>query len=160
MNARIILIPAFALIAACGGGGGSSSGPPPVPSGFLYVNAYGGPNTVPTAIYGLTVYSNGTLSLVPGTPAPAEDGGGGPLDLDVLSDEQSVLGLTGDHQQAQAQDPGARAARSAALQNSNGLEPTNGTLSTQLLGFVGSLSLQALQVLRSHVARDVFPRKA
>ena len=89
-----------------------------------------------------------------------EDGGGGPLDLDVLSDQQPVLGPIRDHQQTQAQDPGARAARSAALQNSNGLESTTGTLATQLFGFVGSLSLQALQVLGSHVARDVFARKA
>ena len=79
MGARILLILAFALIAACGGGGGSSSGPPPVPTGFLYVNALGGPNAVLTDIYGFTVYSNGTLSLAPGSPAQAEDGGGGPL---------------------------------------------------------------------------------
>jgi 6-phosphogluconolactonase len=77
MNARIVLICAFAVLASCGGG--SSSGPPAVSSGFLYVNVSGGPNFFPTVINGFAVYTSGALSPVPGSPAPAEDNGGGPI---------------------------------------------------------------------------------
>jgi 6-phosphogluconolactonase len=74
MNARIVLMCAFALTASCGGGGGD--GTPALPSKFLYASAYGGPNTFPGAIYGFAVYPGGALSLVPGSPAPTSDGGG------------------------------------------------------------------------------------
>jgi hypothetical protein len=77
MNARIVLTLGFALIAGCGGGG--DGGAPAVLSRFLYVNAFGGPNTVPTDIYGFAVYTSGELSVVPGSPAQAQDGGGGPI---------------------------------------------------------------------------------
>jgi 6-phosphogluconolactonase (cycloisomerase 2 family) len=73
MNARIVLICAFALTASCGGGGG---GEPSSPSKFLYASAYAGPNTFPAAIYAFAVYPDGALSLVPGSPAPTSDGGG------------------------------------------------------------------------------------
>ena len=74
MRAWIILISAFVFVAACGGGG--SDGTPAVPSRFLYASAYGGPNTLPASIYGLAVYTDGTLSPVPGSPASTADGGG------------------------------------------------------------------------------------
>ena len=74
MNARIVLIFAFALAAGCGGGGSDST--PAVPSRLLYASAYAGPNTFPASIYGLAVYTGGTLSPVPGSPATTADGGG------------------------------------------------------------------------------------
>src|SRR5262244_3872865 len=74
MNARTVLILAFTLLAGCGGGG--SDGPPGAPTRFLYASAYGGPNTFPAAIYGFAVYADGTLSLLPGSPAATADGGG------------------------------------------------------------------------------------
>ena len=73
MNARIVRILVFALIAGCGGGG--SGGPPETPSRFLYLSAYGGPNSFPTDIYGFAVDSGGALSAVPGSPAPGADDG-------------------------------------------------------------------------------------
>src|SRR6266853_1436767 len=88
MNARIVLIFAFALIAGCGGGG--SDGTPAAPSRFLYASAHGGPNTFPAAIYGLAVYPDGALSLVPGSPAPTRDGGG-PI---VITRDSKVLYTT------------------------------------------------------------------
>jgi 6-phosphogluconolactonase len=77
MNARIVLICVFAVLASCGGG--SSGGPPGVSSGFLYVNVSGGPNFFPTDINGFAVYTSGALSPVPGSPVPAADNGGGPI---------------------------------------------------------------------------------
>ena len=73
MNARIVLILAFALIASCGGGGSDTPG---VPTRFLYASAYGGPNDFPASIYGFGVDSAGALSPGPGSPAPTADGGG------------------------------------------------------------------------------------
>src|SRR5215813_5283116 len=89
MNARIVLILGFALIAGCGGGGGEA--PPAVLSRYLYVNASGGPNFFHTDIYGFAVYTSGELSLVPGLPAPAEDNGGGPI---AISHDSKLLYTT------------------------------------------------------------------
>lgn len=75
MNARIVLIFAFALVAGCGGGG--SDGTPAVQSRFLYASAYAGPNTFPASIYGFS----GGLSPVPGSPV-ATAAGGGPIARD------------------------------------------------------------------------------
>ena len=79
MNARIVRILAFALLAGCGGGG--SGGAPETPSKFLYAGVVGGPNTFPTSVWGFAVGPGGTLSLVPGSPpgspAPALDNHGG-----------------------------------------------------------------------------------
>jgi 6-phosphogluconolactonase len=74
VNARIVLIFAFALVAGCGGGASDST--PAVPSRFLYASAHAGPNTFPASIYGLAVYTGGALSPVPGSPATTADGGG------------------------------------------------------------------------------------
>src|SRR5262249_42118103 len=89
MKTRSVLILALAFIAGCGGGGGG--GPPPWLSRFVYGNASGAPNTVPTDIYGFAVYSNGELTQVPGFPAPAQDGGGGPL---AISHDSKLLYTT------------------------------------------------------------------
>jgi len=45
------------------------------------VNAAGGPNEGHTDIYGFAVYTNGELRVVPGSPAPAKDFGGGPITI-------------------------------------------------------------------------------
>ena len=74
MNARIVLVLAFALTPGCGGGGNDST--PAVPSRFLYASAYAGPNTFPAAIYGLAVNTGGALNPGPGSPASTSDGGG------------------------------------------------------------------------------------
>jgi 6-phosphogluconolactonase len=71
MLARILLIFAFSLVAGCGG-----TGTPGVPVRFLYASASAGPNEFFAAIYGFAVYSDGTLSPVPGATAPTSDGGG------------------------------------------------------------------------------------
>lgn len=76
MNARIVPILAFGLIAGCGGGGSDDT--PGVPSKFLYASAFGGPNLFPGNIYGFAVDPGGSLTLVPGQPAPTGDGWGGP----------------------------------------------------------------------------------
>jgi len=65
---------AFALLAGCGGGG--SGGAPETPSKFLYAGVVGGPNTFQTYVWGFAVGPGGTLSPVPGSPAPTSDGGG------------------------------------------------------------------------------------
>jgi 6-phosphogluconolactonase (cycloisomerase 2 family) len=62
-----------------------------VPSGFLYVCAFGGPNAGLSDIYGFAVYPSGELSLVPGSPAPAEDNGGGPI---AISRDSKLLYTT------------------------------------------------------------------
>jgi 6-phosphogluconolactonase len=77
MNARIVLICVFAVLASCGGG--SSGGPPGVSSGFLYVNVSGGPNTFPTDIEGFAVSTSGALSPVPGSEVFVGFFGGGPI---------------------------------------------------------------------------------
>ena len=74
MNARIALFLASALVTGCGGGGSESA--TGVPSRFLYVSAYEGPNTFSAAIYGFAVNTGGELSPVPGMPAPTSNGGG------------------------------------------------------------------------------------
>jgi 6-phosphogluconolactonase (cycloisomerase 2 family) len=88
MNARIVLTLAFALIAGCGGGGGDGGGKPEVPTGFLYVTAVAGPNALLSDIYGLATHTSGRLSLVPGSPAGAQDGGGGPI---AISHDSKLL---------------------------------------------------------------------
>jgi 6-phosphogluconolactonase len=77
MNAWIVLIFAFTLMAGCGGGG--SAGTPAVPSRFLYASANGGPNTVPSGIYGFAVDPGGALSLAPGSAPYTGDGGAKPI---------------------------------------------------------------------------------
>jgi hypothetical protein len=65
-----------------------------------------------------------------------------------------------DHQQAQAQDRReARRPSRRALQNGTDLSPRFNAIATLLLGFVGSLSLQALQIFGRHIPGDVLPEK-
>ncbi len=86
MNARMVLVLAFALTAGCGGGGGNST--PAVPSRFLYVSANGGPNTDPSDIYGLAVYPGGALSLAPGSGSPPLTGDGGAKPIAITRDSK------------------------------------------------------------------------
>src|SRR5450755_1001491 len=45
------------------------------------------------------------------------------------------------------------------LEDFNGFESTSRAVATLLFSFVGSLSLQALEIFGRHVTRDVFARK-
>jgi 6-phosphogluconolactonase len=91
MNTRIVGILALALLAGCGGGGNSGT-PNGVPSKFLFAVANGGPNTSPGTVYSFAVYSDGSLSMVPGSPAPL---GPYPNTLAVTHDSKFLYGSTG-----------------------------------------------------------------
>jgi len=86
MNAWIVLVLGFALMAGCGGGG--SDGTPAVPSRFLYASANGGPNTFPSDIYGFGVYPGGALSLAPGSGSPPSTGDGGAKPIAITRDSK------------------------------------------------------------------------
>jgi len=91
MNTRIVGICALALLAGCGGGG--SGGAAPVPSKFLFAVANGGPNSFPGLVYSFAVYSDGSLSMVSGSPAPL---GPYPNTLAITHDSKFLYASTGD----------------------------------------------------------------
>src|SRR6267142_1807993 len=97
MNARIVLICAFAVIAGCGGGG--SDGPPPVPSRFLYATAYSQDSNgiLSGGIYAFGVEAGGALIPVSGSPFAATSGSA-PFVIAITRDSKylySVDAVTG-----------------------------------------------------------------
>jgi 6-phosphogluconolactonase (cycloisomerase 2 family) len=75
MNARIVLICAFAVIASCGGGGGSGPAVPSSPTHFLYASTFKQSSNEITGIYAFGVDAGGVLTPVSGSPFSPTSGG-------------------------------------------------------------------------------------
>ena len=85
--------------------------------------------------------------------AMLDDDGLGPIDLDVLAKQQPMFRALRDDQQAHGRCR-------TVLQDSNRLESTRGAVTSLLLGFVGPLSLESIEIFGSHIAGNVFAGKA